>query len=183
MQSCDQLILSILKITTSPVSAVQDRFPAQYMSTAQAGSRMLGIAGLSKAEASLIIVVAKAKVIYWRCPSPEFQSFTWNEHVIKTFKAKQSPFRNCLDSAIISRIRHEQNDNETRATCWPTEIPASLIAGTVQGFLPVNDAFFARSSSEKLAQWYLVTPLMRGGTLESLAKSVSHDRLDREATV
>lgn len=113
----------------------------------------------------------------------EGSTFTWNDHVIKTFKAKRSPFRNCLDLEMVKRLRHERSDNETCATRWPTEIPASLIAGAIQGFLPVSDAFFARSSSEKTAQWHLVTPLMRGGTLQNLAESVSHAQLDRETTL
>lgn len=120
----------------------------------------------------------------WRPLGSGFEgsTFTWDGHVIKTFKAKRSPFRNCFDLGMINRLRLEPGINETCTTRWPTEIPASLIAGTVQGFLPVSDAFFARSSSEQVAQWHLVTPLMQGGTLENLARSVSHAQLGREMT-
>lgn len=120
----------------------------------------------------------------WRPLGSGFEgsTFTWNGHVIKTFNAEQSPFRNCFDSRLAGRLQHKSYEVETSVTRWPTEIPASLIAGTMQGFLPVSDAFFARSSSDEIAQWHLVTPLMQGGTLKILAKSVSESELDSDTT-
>jgi hypothetical protein len=44
------------------------------------------------------------------------------------------------------RLKSNENDHDLYTTRWPTEIPASLIAGTEQGFLPVKDILFARYS-------------------------------------
>jgi serine/threonine protein kinase len=48
--------------------------------------------------------------------------------------------------------------------------------GSTQGFLPVGDVFFASSSQEQEAQWHLVTPLMKGGTLQTLAKTIARNQ-------
>jgi hypothetical protein len=100
----------------------------------------------------------------------EGNTFAWNQHVIKTFKSKKSPFRNCLPRELAAA----RNDNQSSAPTgrWPTEIPASLLAGNTRGFLPASDIFFASSSPEQEAQWHLVTPLMEGGKLQTLAKSI-----------
>jgi hypothetical protein len=112
----------------------------------------------------------------------EGSTFAWNRHVIKTFKPKHSPFRNCIPRELEGRSQSEsqQCSSETR---WPTDIPASLIAGTTQGFLPVSDVFFASSSPEQGPQWHLVTPLMEGGTLQTLAKAVSRGNSDLEPSL
>lgn len=76
----------------------------------------------------------------------EGSTFVSDRHVIKTFKPQRSPFRNCLPRGLegLSGLNVSQPCSST--TRWPTEIPASLIAGTAQGFLPVVDVYFASSS-------------------------------------
>lgn len=113
----------------------------------------------------------------------EGNTFAWNKHVIKTFKPKHTPFRNCISRDLAGRLRSNGSEDNAQTTRWPTEIPASLLAGTAQGFLPVSDVFFARSSLEKEAQWHLVTPLMEGGTLKTLAKSISRSQPDGDIPV
>jgi serine/threonine protein kinase len=113
----------------------------------------------------------------------EGSTFAWNDLVIKTFKPKQSPFRNCLPRDLAVRSRPNESKADLYTTRWPTEIPASMTAGTVQGFLPVRDVFFARSSPGQETRWHLVTPLMEGGTLQTLAKSVSQSRSDGEVSI
>jgi serine/threonine protein kinase len=81
------------------------------------------------------------------------------------------------------RLKSNENDHDLYTTRWPTEIPASLIAGTEQGFLPVKDILFARYSPGQEAQWHLVTPFMKGGTLQTHAKSVSQSRSDGEVSI
>jgi hypothetical protein len=109
--------------------------------------------------------------------------FAWKYVVVKTFKPKQSPFRNCLPRDPNMRLKSNENDHDLYTTRWPTEIPASLIAGTEQGFLPVKDILFARYSPGQEAQWHLVTPFMKGGTLQTHAKSVSQSRSDGEVSI
>jgi serine/threonine protein kinase len=55
--------------------------------------------------------------------------------------------------------------------------------GSTQGFLPVGDVFFASSSQEQEAQWHLVTPLMKGGTLQTLAKTIARNQTDIDLSI
>ena len=107
----------------------------------------------------------------------EGKTFAFNGSVIKTFTPGQSPFRNCpLDHPEVR---------------WPTEIPASLELGgfweqddvslsndsavthkPISGFLPVMAHFKASASPKAAAEWHLVTPLLPGGNLNNLAKSL-----------
>jgi serine/threonine protein kinase len=98
----------------------------------------------------------------------EGKVFAYQDSVIKTFTPGRSPFRNCAPDA----------------TKWPTEIPASLQFGgsatdvanaTSNGFLPVKAHFMASTTPGELAEWHLVTPLLRGGNLRSLAKKISSE--------
>jgi hypothetical protein len=113
----------------------------------------------------------------------EGNTFAWNDMVVKTFKPKQSPFRNCLPRDLAVRLQPDESEADIHTTRWPTEIPASLIAGTQQGFLMVKDVFFTRSSPEQEAQWHLITPFMEGGTLQTLAKSVSRSQTDDAVSI
>ncbi|KAF1935894.1 hypothetical protein EJ02DRAFT_516153 [Clathrospora elynae] len=107
----------------------------------------------------------------------EGKVFTYNDWVIKTFTPGWSPFRNCIHGAIAK---------------WPTEIPASLHFGgrvsnvdvsernsshhtTVMynGFVPVKAYFMTSASPSVPEQWHLVTPLLGGGNLHTLAKQLS----------
>ncbi|KAI1513288.1 SPS1, serine threonine protein kinase [Pyrenophora tritici-repentis] len=95
----------------------------------------------------------------------EGKVFAYKDSVIKTFTPGRSPFRNCAPNM---------------ATKWPTEIPASLRFGgisteddtntTYHGFLPVKAHFVASSSPGAPAEWHLVTPLLDGGSLGTLAE-------------
>lgn len=113
----------------------------------------------------------------------EGSTFAWNQHVIKTFKSNGSPLRNCLPPELAGDSQSSERQTCSPGTRWPTEIPASLVMGTTQGFLPVGDAFFASSSPEQEPQWHLVTPLMKGGTLQSLAKTIARNQTDTELSI
>ncbi|KAG9196462.1 hypothetical protein G6011_01583 [Alternaria panax] len=98
----------------------------------------------------------------------EGKVFTYKDSVIKTFTPGRSPFRNCAPDG----------------TKWPTEIPASLQFGgffaddanaTHVGFLPLKAHFMASTEPNEPAEWHLVTPLLRGGNLASLAQRLSLD--------
>ena len=90
----------------------------------------------------------------------EGKTFMYQDSAIKTFTPGQSPFRNCAKG--------------TANEAWPTEIPASLLLGGTErnatssqgGFLPVRAYFMAASVST--AEWHLVTPLLKGGSLKEL---------------
>ncbi|KAF1957640.1 hypothetical protein CC80DRAFT_491708 [Byssothecium circinans] len=104
--------------------------------------------------------------------------YTYRDSVIKTFKTGQSPLRNCIHSQTAIR--------------WPTEIPASLHFGALHevhrpvnetpkntsaappGFLPIRAYFQATSPTTSLLEWHLVTPLVPGGSLKSLAKRIHY---------
>lgn len=107
----------------------------------------------------------------------EGTTYSYNDVVIKTFIPSQSPFRNCIPDRAKTR--------------WPTEIPASLHFGnhmsdentnhssvssgaTPEGFLPVK-AYFLANSSTSLPEWHLVTPLLRQGNLDNLARRIRED--------
>jgi len=123
------------------------------------------------------LIAAKAS---W-CPlgsGCEGSTFAWDQHVIKTFKPKRSPLRNCLPRELAGNLQSIDRRTCSLGTRWPTEIPASLVMGTTQGFLPVSDVFFASSSPEQEAQWHLVTPLMEGGTLQTLTKTLARNQTD-----
>jgi serine/threonine protein kinase len=113
----------------------------------------------------------------------EGNTFAWNDLVVKAFKPKQSTFRNCLPRDLAVRLRSNESEANLHTTRWPTDIPAPLIAGTGQGFLPVKDLFVARSSPGQETQWHLVTPFMEGETLQTLAKSVLQSRSDDELSI
>jgi len=109
----------------------------------------------------------------------EGSTFIYDDVVIKTFNAGQSPFRNC---APFEHSSHSK---------WPTEIPASLYFGgttaapnwnnndsshndtvAYAGFLPVKAFFLAPApeDSTNTPQWHLVTPLLRQGNIKALAR-------------
>ncbi|KAI4928722.1 hypothetical protein J4E85_005340 [Alternaria conjuncta] len=117
----------------------------------------------SKLEEELIANRASWKVLGegW-----EGKVFAYEDSVIKTFTPGRSPFRNCAPDA----------------SKWPTEIPASLQFGgsaaddanaTKNGFLPVRAHFMASTAPGEPAEWHLVTPLLKGGNLRSLANNLS----------
>ena len=113
----------------------------------------------------------------------EGSTFVWNQYVIKTYKPKGSPLRNCLPSGLARDSQSNERQTCSPGTRWPTEIPASLAMGTIQGFLPVGDVFYASASLEQEAQWHFVTPLMEGGTLQTLAKTMARNRTDTELSI
>jgi tRNA A-37 threonylcarbamoyl transferase component Bud32 len=101
----------------------------------------------------------------------EGKVFAYKDSVIKTFTPTRSPFRNCAPDAT---------------TTWPTEIPASLRFGgfdkpvdvsdtnaSYDGFLPVKAYFMASTTPGEPAEWHLVTPLLKGSNLNTLAKQLS----------
>lgn len=99
----------------------------------------------------------------------EGKAFVYQDSVIKTFTPGRSPFRNCAPG--------------TANEMWPTEIPASLYFGGSEqsntsshnGFLPVK-AFFMAASSTNQAEWHLVTPLVKDGSLQDLASKVRRQK-------
>ncbi|KAH7378425.1 hypothetical protein DE146DRAFT_673059 [Phaeosphaeria sp. MPI-PUGE-AT-0046c] len=112
----------------------------------------------------------------------EGKVFSYKTSVIKTYTSGRSPFRNCAP------------DTENAGEKWPTEIAASLRFGghkhntpgseltdddyastALHGFLPVKSYFKAAVSEGQEAEWHLVTPLLKGGTLKDLAKKVAHN--------
>jgi len=113
----------------------------------------------------------------------EGSTFAWDRHVIKTYKPKGSPLRNCLPRELAGDSHSTERQTCSLETRWPTEIPASLAMGTTPGFLPVGDVFFASSSPEQDAQWHLVTPLMKGGTLQTLADTIARNHKDTESSI
>ncbi|KAF1915602.1 hypothetical protein BDU57DRAFT_518654 [Ampelomyces quisqualis] len=113
----------------------------------------------------------------WRILSHGWEGkvFAYKDSVIKTFTPGQSPFRNCAPG-----IENEK---------WPTEIAASLRLGghdnnisnaglsensnankNMNGFLPVRAYFKAAATPSLVPEWHLVTPLLKGGNLNTLAK-------------
>jgi serine/threonine protein kinase len=110
----------------------------------------------------------------------EGKVFAYKDSVIKTFTPGRSPFRNCAPG--------ETNEK------WPTEIAASLRFGGhnnnnnitnaesmqgddanefLDGFLSVKTYFEAAIPPSQVPEWHLVTPLLKGGNLEKLAKKTS----------
>jgi serine/threonine protein kinase len=111
----------------------------------------------------------------------EGKVFAYKGWVIKTFTPGQSPFRNCAPG--------------TEGEKWPTEIAASLRFGgyshdlgsgrdafdqsintTLDGFLPVKAYFKASTPPRQVPEWHLVTPLLSGGNLNTLARTISLER-------
>jgi serine/threonine protein kinase len=110
----------------------------------------------------------------------EGRVYVYQNSVIKTYDSARSPFRNCAPASYPTAR-------------WPTEIPASLHfggttsaainrtddAGKTQteydGFLPVKAHFVASNSPGSPEEWHLVTPLVDGGTLLTLAERLSRD--------
>jgi hypothetical protein len=127
------------------------------------------------------LIAAKAS---WRplASGCEGSTFAWDRHVIKTHKPKGSPLRSCLPLELAGDSQSTERQTCSPGTRWPTEIPASLAMGTTQGFLPVGDVFFASSSPNQEAQWHLVTPLMKGGTLQTLANTIARNQTDTESS-
>jgi hypothetical protein len=105
----------------------------------------------------------------------EGSAYAWNGLVIKTYKTTRTRFRNCLSHSLVDGLHLNDDQGNQYPTRWPTELPATLLAGSEPGFLPARDAFFASSSPLEEAQWHLVTPLTEGGTLQTLARHVLHD--------
>lgn len=99
----------------------------------------------------------------------EGKTFIYQKSVIKTFTPGRSPFRNCAPGTADER--------------WPTELPASLYFGGSEqsnitshdGFLPVR-AFFMAASSINQAEWHLVTPLVKDGSLQDFATKVREQK-------
>ncbi|KUI64248.1 hypothetical protein VM1G_11028 [Cytospora mali] len=107
----------------------------------------------------------------------EGDTFAYNDSVIKVFKPGRSPLRNCVPG-VSPKMQ------------WPPELPVSLLLGGLgdqqqgqtrdhastlsaqNGFLPVLDYFLLPPPSRNShpGEWYLVTPLLKSGTLEHLAK-------------
>jgi hypothetical protein len=109
----------------------------------------------------------------------EGKVFAYKGSVIKTFTPGRSPFRNCAPGAEDEK--------------WPTEIAASLRFGgqdtdnghtahddgastTLDGFLPVKTYFKASTPASQTPEWHLVTPLVKDGNLDTLARKVSLER-------
>ncbi|KUI62944.1 hypothetical protein VP1G_10068 [Cytospora mali] len=111
----------------------------------------------------------------------EGDTFAYNDFVIKVFKPGRSPLRNCVPG-VSPKMQ------------WPPELPASLLLGGLRdqpdqkqdhasalspqsGFLPVLDYFLLPPPSRNShpGEWYLVTPLLKSGTLEHLAKRLQQE--------
>jgi len=109
----------------------------------------------------------------------EGTTYTWGGYVIKMFDPTRSPPRNCVPSMDGAPGVDRKNQPVSR---WPTEIPASLVLGgqetvTTLGriaFLPVIDFFLASATNHAQPEWHLVTPLIAGGDLFSLANRIRH---------
>ncbi|KAK1978865.1 LOW QUALITY PROTEIN: hypothetical protein LZ30DRAFT_751840 [Colletotrichum cereale] len=123
----------------------------------------------------------------------EGDTFTFNNTVIKVYNEESTPFRNCMQNTRGPPRR------------WPTEIPASLVMGGLEGgspppdndpnkelFVPVKDYFLAATDPLLPPKWHLVTPFLQSGTLKNLARRLrasggdggggggpSHRELDR----
>lgn len=105
----------------------------------------------------------------------EGDTFAYNGSVIKIFRPGRSPLRNCVPD-VSPNIQ------------WPPEIPVSLLLGGLRrqqdhastgsaqsGFLPVLDYFLLPApGNSHPGEWYLVTPFLKSGTLEHLAKRLQH---------
>lgn len=113
----------------------------------------------------------------------EGSAYTWNGLVIKTYRTSRGQFRNCLASSLFEALHMTDDDTFWVPTRWPTEIPATILAGSEPGFLPARDAFFASSHPAEEAQWHLVTPLAEGGTLQTLAKHGLQDIPEDELSI
>ena len=89
--------------------------------------------------------------------------FAYEDLAIKVYDEGRSPARNCVPGTGDS---------------WPTEIPASLLAGNgsmEEAFVQVVDYFFSGDGDE--GRWHLVTPFYEDGTLEDLARKVREHNL------
>lgn len=109
----------------------------------------------------------------------EGDTFSFNNSVIKVFKPLRSPLRNCVPNTA-SKLR------------WPSEIPVSLLLGGRSDqrdggilyradFLPVYDYFLLPTRDGTHREWYLVTPLVKTGTLEHLAKRLRNQNSSQTA--
>jgi hypothetical protein len=116
----------------------------------------------------------------------EGKVFAYKNSVIKTFTPGRSPFRNCAPGAEGEK--------------WPTEIAASLRFGgysqdvgsghnalaygantTLDGFLTVKAYFRASASPSKAPEWHLVTPLLRDGNINTLARKILLEQKQKTA--
>ncbi|KAF4983447.1 hypothetical protein FZEAL_1176 [Fusarium zealandicum] len=95
----------------------------------------------------------------------EGEAFVYNGTVIKVYKTKRFPFRNCVPEA-----RPELR--------WPTEITASLLLGGMvddedvgidANFLPVTDYFLSPPTEYTPPRWHFLTPFLPSGNLVKLA--------------
>lgn len=109
----------------------------------------------------------------------EGDTFSFNHSVIKVFKPQRSPLRNCVPNTA-SKLR------------WPAEVPVSLLLGGLSDqrdggisyradFLPVYDYFLLPTGGGSPGEWYLVTPLVKTGTLEHLAKRLQNQNTPQTA--
>ncbi|KAJ4416816.1 hypothetical protein N0V82_006545 [Gnomoniopsis sp. IMI 355080] len=103
----------------------------------------------------------------------EGDTFTFNGSVIKVFRPRRSPLRNCVAEGAPQFL-------------WPPEIPISLLLGgsnnssslspvlsdRPSSFLPVQDYFFLPTADDdkRVGEWHLVTKFLSQGTLEHTAK-------------
>lgn len=109
----------------------------------------------------------------------EGDTFSFNSSVIKVFKPGRSPLRNC--------VPHTESSLR-----WPPEVPVSLILGGLSDqhdvtisdrtdFLPVYDYFLLPTGDSTPAQWHLVTPFLKTGTLEHLARRLQNQSISQTA--
>lgn len=114
----------------------------------------------------------------------EGKVYVYNASVIKTFTPGRSPFRNCAPGTTNQK--------------WPTEIPASLYFGgffrdsdrhdheyrynastSVDGFLPVKAYFMTSPRPPQQPEWHLISPLVPGGNLNTMAHRLSRETTNR----
>lgn len=109
----------------------------------------------------------------------EGDTFSFNNSVIKVFKPGRSPLRNCVPNSA-SKLR------------WPPEIPVSILLGGLSDqngaaisdradFLPVYDYFLLPTENGNPGQWHLVTPFLKTGTLEHLARRLQNQDTSQTA--
>lgn len=109
----------------------------------------------------------------------EGDTFSFNRSVIKVFKPGSSPLRNCVP-------------NTESSLRWPSEVPVSLLLGGLSDqhdisisdrtdFLPVYDYFLLPTGDTSPGQWHLVTPFLKTGTLEHLARRLQEQNKSQTA--
>jgi serine/threonine protein kinase len=91
----------------------------------------------------------------------EGKVFADKDSVIKTFTPGRGPLQNEIAASLRFGGSHHEL-NTARNT-------------TFDGLLPVRAYFKAPPSSKDVTEWYAMTPLLKGGTLNNLAKKYSQD--------